>query len=197
MVGEIRDTETASLAINAALTGHLVLSTLHTNSAVSTISKLLDMGVEPLRIVSTLRVVIGQRLVRMLKKEKEKYFLSKDELVTLGKTVDLPRVLWFLKEEKIVPPDATWSTIPFYRPAKRTEDDGDGFKGRIGIHETFAMSSAIKELVRKGATSDAIEKQAKQEGMMTMIEDGIFKAVQGITTLEEVLNIVGKVSYTE
>lgn len=187
MVGEIRDTETASLAVNASLTGHLVLSTLHTNSASGAVPRLLDMGVEPFLLVSTVKVIIGQRLVRTLTKEKEQYFLSKDELATLGKSVDLDRMLAVLVKEKAVPEGVSWAKVPFYRPK---EGDGDGYKGRIGIHEVLKLSSATKELIMKNAPADDIEKQAKQEGMMTMLEDGVFKAVQGITTLEEVLRVV-------
>ena len=107
MVGEIRDTETASLAVNAALTGHLVLSTLHTNSASGALPRLLDMKVEPFLIASTVNIMIGQRLVRKLYKEKEKYFLSDAETKELSKDVNLDRVLDFLKAEKIVSPKAT------------------------------------------------------------------------------------------
>ncbi len=189
MVGEIRDTETASLAVNAALTGHLVLSTLHTNSAAGAIPRMIDMNVEPFLLVSTIRVIIGQRLVRTLTKEKEEYHLTKDELAVLGKSVNLDRMLGFLKKEGLVPEKADWEDVPFYRP-KGGADAEDGYKGRIGIHEVMKVSSAIKELVIKSATSDAIEAQAKQEGMMSMIEDGVFKAVQGTTTLEEVLRVV-------
>lgn len=189
MVGEIRDNETASLAVNAALTGHLVLSTLHTNSAAGAIPRLLDMKVEPFLLVSTLQVVIGQRLIRRLTNEKEKYFLTKAGIASLGKIVDLDRILKFLINEKIVEPNASWDKIPFYKP-KKSEESEDGYKGRVGIHETLKMSPTIKELIIKGATSDAIEAQAKKEGMMTMIEDGIFQAVQGVTTIEEVLRVV-------
>ena len=188
MVGEIRDTETASLAVNASLTGHLVLSTLHTNSAAGAIPRLLDMNVEPFLLVSTVKVIIGQRLVRTLTKDKEEYFLSDDEIKTLEKQVDLDRMIGFLKTENIVPSNATWKKIPFFRPKEGAPDEG--YKGRIGIHEIMKMSSATKELVMKNAPADEIEKQAKSEGMMTMLEDGIFKAVQGITTLEEVLRVV-------
>ncbi len=188
MVGEIRDNETASLAINASLTGHLVLSTLHTNSAAGAIPRLLDMKVEPFLLVSTLDVVIGQRLVRKLSEKREKYFMTKDKLNTLRKSVDLDRVLAFLKEEKIVDKDAVWEKIPFYRPIQ--SETGDGYHGRVVIHEVLKVTPTIKNLIIKGASSDEIEAQAKKEGMMTMIEDGIFKVVQGITTLEEVLRVV-------
>ncbi len=188
MVGEIRDTETVSLAINAALTGHLVLSTLHTNSAAGAIPRMLDMQAEPFLIVSTVRVIIGQRLVRTLTKDKEEYLLSAKEIEALRKTVDLDRVLGFLKEENIVPANASWEKIPFYRPKEGAA--GDGYKGRIGIHEVMKLSSATRDLVMQNAPDTKIEEQAKKEGMMTMLEDGIFKAVQGVTTLEEVLRVV-------
>ncbi|MDE2188833.1 MAG: type II/IV secretion system protein, partial [Patescibacteria group bacterium] len=124
MVGEIRDNETASLAVNAALTGHLVLSTLHTNSAAGSMPRLIDMKIEPFLLVSTLDIIIGQRLVRKLNENKEKYFMNKDDLATLQKSVDLDRVLTVLKEEKIVKPAETWDKIPFYRPADGKEDEG-------------------------------------------------------------------------
>jgi type IV pilus assembly protein PilB len=190
MVGEIRDNETAALAINAALTGHLVLSTLHTNSAAGAIPRLLDMQVESFLLVSTLDIVIGQRLVRHLTDSKIARSLSKDEFAELEKLVDLGRVLAALKAEKIVKPDAAWDGIQFYKASPSGEDDG--FKGRIGIHEVLKMSTAVKELVMKDATSDEIEAQAKKEGMLTMLEDGIFKCVQGLTTIEEVLRVVSE-----
>jgi len=191
MVGEIRDNETASLAINASLTGHLVLSTLHTNSAAGAIPRLIDMKAEPFLIVSTVNVIIGQRLVRKLTEKKEKYFLKKEELDTLGKAVDLKRVLKFLKMESIVPPGAEWDKIPFYRP-KVTEDSEDGYSGRLGIYEILKVSPTIKELILQQKADKIIEKQAKEEGMITMIEDGVFKAVQGLTTIEEILRVVSE-----
>ncbi len=191
MVGEIRDNETASLAVNAALTGHLVLSTLHTNSAAGAIPRLMDMKVEPFLLVSTLNVIIGQRLIRQLAKNKEKYFLNKSELELISKKVDIGRVLTFLKSEKIVDEKTTWKDIPFYKP-KASEDSEDGYKGRVGIHEVLKVTPTIRNLIIKGATSDEIEQQAKSEGMLTMIEDGIFKAAQGITTIEEVLRVISE-----
>jgi type II secretory ATPase GspE/PulE/Tfp pilus assembly ATPase PilB-like protein len=189
MVGEIRDNETASLAINAALTGHLVLSTLHTNSAAGAMPRLLDMKVEAFLLVSTLDIVIAQRLVRRLAENKEKYLLDDAELASLAKFADLDRLLKVLIEEKIVGPTATWKNIPFYKP-KPSPDAEDGYKGRLGIHEVLKMSPTIKDLVMRGETSDKIEAQARLEGMITMMEDGIFKAVQGETTIEEVLRVV-------
>jgi type IV pilus assembly protein PilB len=190
MVGEIRDTETASLGVNAALTGHLVLSTLHTNSAAGAIPRLVDMKIDPFLLVSTIDVIIAQRLVRRLSSESTKYYLSKSEIASLSKAVDLDRVLYFLKKEKIVEAKADWAKIPFYKNNKNA--DSDGYSGRIGIHEILNMSTPLKDLIMKNATSDQIEEQAKNEGMMTMIEDGIFKAVQGVTTIEEVLRVVSE-----
>ena len=191
MVGEIRDNETASLAVNASLTGHLVLSTLHTNSAAGAIPRLIDMKVEPFLIVSTVSIVIAQRLVRKLTEKKEKYFLTSAEIESLRKTIDLDRVLKFLKAEKVVDAKATWDKIPLYRP-KSGMDPEEGFGGRVGIYEVLKMSPAIKELVMQGKTDKEIEKQAKEEGMLSMIEDGLFKAVQGQTTIEEILRVISE-----
>ncbi len=190
MVGEIRDNETAALAVNAALTGHLVLSTLHTNSAAGAIPRFVDMKIDPFLLVSTLDVIIAQRLVRKLGGGAQKYFLSKSEITNLGKIVDLDRILYFLKKEKIVSSKDTWSKIPFYKP-KETKDSS-GYSGRIGIHEILTMTSTIKDLIIKNATMEKIQEQAMDEGMMTMLEDGIFKAVQGVTTIEEVLRVVSE-----
>ena len=191
MVGEIRDGETAALGVNASLTGHLVLSTIHTNSAAGVVPRMIDMGVEPFLIVSTVKTVIAQRLVRKLCSTKEKYFLNKAELSALEKIIDLDRMLKLLKEEKVISEDAKWEEIPFYRE-KKSVDCESGYSGRVGIHEVMVMSSAIKELVLKGASGDEIEEQAKKEGMMTMLEDGIYQAVLGLTTTEEVLRVVSE-----
>jgi type IV pilus assembly protein PilB len=191
MVGEIRDHETAALAVNAALTGHLVLSTLHTNSAAGAIPRLIDMEVEPFLLVSTINVVIAQRLVRRLCGMKEKYLATKGELNSLGKNIDMDRVLKVLKEEKIVKADAEWETIPFYKPKQSTECES-GYSGRVVIHEVLKMNSTIKEIILRGGSADEIEKQAKKEGMLPMIEDGLFKAVQGLTTIEEVLRVISE-----
>jgi type IV pilus assembly protein PilB len=190
MVGEIRDNETAALAVNASLTGHLVLSTLHTNSAVGAIPRLLDMKVESFLLVSTLNIVIGQRLVRRLTDAKEKYDLSKAEFAQLEKLVDMNRVLEALKADKIIKPDGTWKDVNFCKP--KPSGDDDGFKSRIGIHEVLKMSPTIKDLIMKNASSAELEKQAKSEGMLTMLEDGIYKCAAGLTTIEEVLRVVSE-----
>lgn len=191
MVGEIRDNETAALAVNASLTGHLVLSTLHTNSAAGAIPRLLDMKVEPFLLVSTINIIIAQRLIRKLGPTKEPYILNKEELANLGKVINLERMLTLLKTENIVDKGATWDKIPFYK-VKLDGSTEDGFSGRVGIHEVLRVNSAIKEMIMKGATAGVIEEEAKRDGMMTMIEDGIFQAVQGITTIEEVLRVISE-----
>ncbi|MCM2338878.1 MAG: GspE/PulE family protein [Burkholderiales bacterium] len=191
MVGEIRDGETASLAINAALTGHLVLSTIHTNSAAGAIPRMIDMGVLPFLIISTVKTIIAQRLVRKLTANKEKYFLSKDEIKNLAKLVDLDRMLKMLKDEKLIGPDDTWEQVPFYKPVKSAESS-DGYSNRIGIHEVLKVTTSIKELIIRGSSQDEIEEQAKREGMMTILEDGVFQAVLGMTSLEEVFRVVSE-----
>ena len=189
MVGEIRDDETAGLAINAALTGHLVLSTLHTTEAAGSIPRLIDMKAEPFLISSTLNLIIAQRLVRKFSDKKEKYKLTPSDLKNLAKYCDLERILEILKKEKLIKPNATVKDIEFYRP-KPSKNSPDGYKGRIGIIEVLPVTETIKELIVKKATTKEIAEQAKKEGMRTMIEDGFVKAFQGITSIEEVLRVV-------
>ena len=191
MVGEIRDNETASLAVNAALTGHLVLSTLHTNSAAGAVPRLLDMEVEPFLMASTVNVIIAQRLVRTLCSGKEKFFLNSQQLERLSKEVDLDRVASFLVKEKIMGKVSDWSKVPFYKPSLN-KDCPEGYKGRVGAHEILRVSEGIRNLIMANATSDDIEKQAKKEGMMTMLEDGVVKCVQGVTTIEEILRVTSE-----
>ena len=189
MVGEIRDNETAGLAINAALTGHLVLSTLHTTSASGALPRLIDMKVEPFLISSTLDVILAQRLVRRLCPEKEKYTFKESEIKNLKKYCDLDMVLKILKEEKLIKPERQLKDVVFYRP-KPSKDCPDGYQGRIGIYEVLSVTETIKELIIKEADADQVQKQAQKEGMRTMIEDGFVKAAQGITSIEEVLRVI-------
>jgi len=191
MVGEIRDSETAGLAINASLTGHLVLSTIHTNSASGAVPRMIDMGVEPFLITATVKTIIAQRLIRKLTPNKEKYFLSPTEIKNLAKIVDLERVLASLQEEKIIGAKDTWEKIPFYK-AKPVSEFEDGYSGRIGMHEVLKVTGTIKEMIIKGSSQDEMEIQAKKEGMTTMLEDGVFQAVLGVTTLEEVFRVVSE-----
>jgi len=189
MVGEIRDNETASLAINAALTGHLVLSTLHTTNAAGAIPRLIDMKAEPFLISSTLNLVIAQRLVRRLCEGKEKYKLTTSQIKNIAKYCKPERILKILKEEKLAKRRDTLKDITFWR-AKSTKECPDGYKGRIGIFEVLPITETVKELIVNKEDADKIEEQAKKEGMRTMVEDGFVKAAQGVTSIEEVLRVI-------
>jgi type IV pilus assembly protein PilB len=189
MVGEIRDEETASLAINAALTGHIVLSTIHTNSATGAIPRLVEMGVEPFLLVSTLKVIVGQRLVRRLCDQKDAYTTDAKARGKVATPDHFDAAFKALSDEKLVKPSATLDDVPFYHPKPSSECD-DGYKSRIGIHEVLSVTPTIRELILKGASGDALEAQARSEGMLTMLDDGIYKAARGITSLEEVLRAV-------
>jgi type IV pilus assembly protein PilB len=191
MVGEIRDSETAGLAINAALTGHLVLSTLHTTSSSGAIPRLIDMKVEPFLISSTLNVVLAQRLVRRLYSEKEKYNLKEAEIKNLKKYCDLEIILNVLKEEKMIEAKQDLKDVVFYRP-KISKDCPEGYKGRIGIYEVLPVTESIKEMIVKETDADKIQEQAQKEGMRSMIEDGFVKAAQGVTSIEEVLRVIAE-----
>ena len=191
MVGEIRDNETASLAINAALTGHLVLSTLHTTSASGAIPRLIDMEAEPFLISSTLNIILAQRLVRRFCGAKEKYKLKDSEIKNLKKYCNLEKILKILREEKIIKPKQSLKDVVFYQP-RPSKDCPDGYRGRIGIYEVLPVTESVKELIIKEGTLDQIQTQAQREGMRTMIEDGFIKAAQGITSIEEVLRVIAE-----
>jgi type II secretory ATPase GspE/PulE/Tfp pilus assembly ATPase PilB-like protein len=122
---------------------------------------------------------------------KEKYFLSPPEIKNLAKIVDLDRMLSLLQAEKIVGPTDTWDKIPFYK-AKRINEFEDGYSNRIGMHEVMKVTATIRDMIIKGSSQDEIEAQAKKEGMMTMLEDGVYQAVLGVTTLEEVFRVVSE-----
>lgn len=191
MVGEIRDNETASLAINAALTGHLVLSTLHTNSASGALPRLLDMNVEPFLLVSTINAIIAQRLVRTLCPKKDMRPLSDAEYKNLETEVNFKKIEDVLLRERIIPPDKNIRTAVWGHP-KPSADCADGYHGRIGIHEILEMSPTLRDMIMRSATSAQIEEQAKKEGMITMLEDGFMKTAQGTTSLEEVLRVTSE-----
>lgn len=192
MVGEIRDKETAELAVQAALTGHLVFSTLHTNSAAGILPRLLDMGIEPFLIASTVRTVIGQRLVRRIGKESETYQSDKVETEAIHKT--LGRLLPKSAEEMAkVAADLGYQSLPLVgqnaytlTKGKDSPEAPGGYKGRMGIYEVFGISEEIQQLILKRATSADIQKVAEAQGMVTMREDGYLKALAGRTTLNEI-----------
>jgi len=192
MVGEIRDKETASLAVQAALTGHLVFSTLHTNSAAGILPRLLDMGIEPFLIASTVNTVIGQRLVRRNAPGGETYQSDKSETEAIHATLGhlLPQ-----KEEDVqkVAMELGYKTLPLagqtaYTLCRGRKDAAspDGFKGRMGLYEVFEITEQIQELILKRSTSTAIQKAAQTQSMVTMRQDGYMKALAGLTTIAEV-----------
>lgn len=190
MVGEIRDEETASLAIHAALTGHLVLSTLHTNSAAGAIPRLLDMGQESYLIASTVNVIIAQRLVRKICPDcREKYTLDKSALEYFHQCFDLDTIKRILKKERIINLKSELEKLEFWRGKGCQRCRGEGYRGRIGIYEVLEITDEIRNLITKKATSIAIEKEAHRLGMLTMIEDGFIKVAQGITTIEEIMRV--------
>ncbi len=187
MVGEIRDEETAEMAIHAALTGHLVLSTLHTNSAAATLPRLIDMKIEPFLIATTINVIIAQRLVRRLCPEcRKEYRLDKNTLNNLSKKIDLEKIFGILNKEKIANVKK-WENHIFYKPHGCERCQKEGYKGRIGIYEVLKSNDEIRSLIAKGSNADLIQAQAVKDGMLTMLEDGFVKFVQGITSIEEVL----------
>jgi type IV pilus assembly protein PilB len=194
MVGEIRDGETMQIAIEAAMTGHLVLSTLHTNSAAGTLPRLLDMGSEAFLVASTANVIIAQRLVRKLCGEcKMPYTLNDKEIKTLGATFDMDSMLKVVKNAPLpkgtTTEKSTWKNITLYRPKGCEQCNNEGYKGRSGIYEVLEITEAIGKLITSNATADDIEKKAREDGMMSMSEDGFCKVAQGITSVEEVLRV--------
>ncbi|HTH72237.1 MAG TPA: GspE/PulE family protein [Candidatus Pristimantibacillus sp.] len=192
MVGEIRDKETAELAVQAALTGHLVFSTLHTNSAAGILPRLLDMGIEPFLIASTVRTVIGQRLVRRIGAKKETYQSDQVETEAIRQTIG--QLLPKNKEEADkISEDLGHKSLPLadqsaYTLTKGTDspDAPGGYKGRMGIYEVFSVTEQIQELILKHAPSSEIQKAAEAQGMITMRQDGYLKALDGRTTLTEI-----------
>ena len=200
MVGEIRDSETASLAVQAALTGHLVFSTLHTNSAAGILPRLLDMGIEPFLLASTLNVVIGQRLVRRVTEKREMYKSSDIETKSINDIVG--DILPATKEDvAAVSEDLGYPGLPvkndeFYMLAKGmdTKETPGGYSGRAGLYETIVVDEDIQKLIISHATANEIMRLAKSKGTVTMRQDGVLKALSGITTMEEVNRVASDLS---
>ncbi len=170
MVGEIRDIETGGIAIKAALTGHLVLSTLHTNDAPSTITRMIDMGIEPFNVASAVNLIIAQRLVRRICSEcKAEHQYADEELAALGVTPEETKEITFYKGEGC---DTCGDT---------------GYKGRAGLYEVMAMTAELRRLVLRGAATADLQEQAVGDGMLTLRMDGMIKIKKGVTTLEEIV----------
>ncbi|TSC82282.1 MAG: Uncharacterized protein G01um101420_446 [Parcubacteria group bacterium Gr01-1014_20] len=177
MVGEIRDSETAGIAVNTALTGHLLLSTLHTNDAITTLPRLIDMKIEPYLIVSTVNVAIGQRLVRKICPDcKEERKITPAEAKSLA---------------EVFPTGINPTQSQIFYAGKGCENCVEsGYRGRIGVHEVLQVDANIREAVLRKANADEIRKIAVKQGMTTMFEDGLQKAKAGVTTIEEVLRLL-------
>ena len=205
MVGEIRDGETANLGVQAALTGHLVFSTLHTNNAATSLPRLLDMGIEPFLIASTVKAVVGQRLVRRLCMVcRQQYTPSPEEIAEVTKLFNLRdgQTFAYIHELELqamqqqvggeTPAGTTEQTITSMwhaSPDGCDECNHTGYKGRIGIYEVLGVSIPIQKMITANATSEQIQEQAIADGMTTMQTDGLVKVLRGNTTLEEVLRV--------
>ena len=204
MVGEVRDGETAGLAIQAALTGHMVFSTLHTNNAATTLPRLLDMGIEPFLIASTIRAVVGQRLVRRLHKDsREQYVPAKEEIESImksfGLTAESVKTLHELEKQAAAAglggdtplgTDENGIKTLWRANSDFNQDDvHEGYRGRVGIYEVLYNSEEIQKLIMTHATSSQIQTRAISEGMVTMQLDGLVKALRGETTIEEILRV--------
>lgn len=184
MVGEIRDAETASIAVNSAMTGHLVLSTLHANDTATTLPRLIEMKIEPFLIASTINIVIAQRLVRKLcEKCRTSYSLSEDEIENIKSEPNfLAAVEKFSGEKKL-------DALTFYKGSGCKVCGNTGYSGRIGIFEIMEISDELRPLITGKSTSSEIESKARELGMTLMLVDGVSKAFQGITTLDEILRV--------
>lgn len=211
MVGEIRDNETANLAVQAALTGHLVFSTLHTNNAATSLPRLLDMNIEPFLIASTIRAVVGQRLVRKLCTNcREEYQPDEAALGTLSQTfhTDNPETMQLINQleldairarlggESAVPQNGSSqsSIVKLWRPHESgcEQCNSSGYKGRMGIYEVLGNSTKVQKLIVSNSTSEQIQTQAAEDGMVLMQTDGIIKALRGLTSIEEILRVTAE-----
>ena len=183
MVGEIRDLETADIAIQAALTGHLILSTIHTNSASGAIPRFLSMGVKPFLLAPALNCVIGQRLVRRLCTCRKEATLTKDQ----GDRVE--KILAALPDK--YKGDVAKKKKVFYTADGCEACHGIGYKGRVGIYEILTMTPAIEQIILTGQVSEfEIEKISVGDGMVTMVQDGILKALDAVTSVDEVFRVI-------
>lgn len=191
MVGEIRDNETAEIAIHAALTGHLVLSSLHTNDALSTLPRLLEMEVAPYLLAQTTNIIIAQRLVRRICRACiYSHYLDAAEINQLKNRIDIDSLITTLQEHgSISQEESDVGRLLFYKGKGCSECNNTGYTGRTGIYEVLEISNDLAKLIAQGAPKADLEAQADKQNMMHMTEDGFLKAKSGVTTLEEVLRV--------
>lgn len=191
MVGEIRDNETAQIACNAAMTGHLVLSTLHTNDAIGTIYRLTEMDIPSFLVASTVNLVIAQRLVRKICKDcVQSYKLSTKQIAELSKQLSIKQLMAGLRQlGEYIPEDESMQELNFYRGKGCNKCGDTGYKGRIGIYEVLEINESVSEAILNKASKQDLYHLAVTQGMITMIQDGFVKAKQGITSIEEILRV--------
>ncbi len=191
MVGEIRDQETAEIAINAAMTGHLVLSTLHTNDAPTTLPRLIDMGVPPFLVAYTANIIVAQRLVRKICTFcRKEYHLEKDTITELGRMFDLKKVFPLLsKHVKLTTAEKHLEKMTFFQGAGCRRCGDTGYKGRMGIYEILEVTDELSKKITENADANQIKQFARTHGMLTMLEDGLIKAKMGTTTISEILRV--------
>lgn len=192
MVGEIRDKETAEIAIHSAMTGHQVLSTLHTNDAPTTLPRLIDMDIPPFLVAFTVNIIIAQRLVRKSCEFcKKEFVLEKAAIAELEKIVDIKKIIEILKSQgaSLGKEEVSLQTMKFFRSEGCRRCNESGYKGRIGIYEVLEIDTQLINKINQRANAEEIKKYAIENGMITMLQDGIVKAKNGITTIEEVLRV--------
>jgi type IV pilus assembly protein PilB len=191
MIGEIRDKETAEEAVHAAMTGHIVFSTLHTNNAAAALPRLLDIGVEPFLISSTINAVLAQRLVRVLCKDCQfAVTLDNAAIGSLAQQFHLEKLLGLLVKQGLAPTGTkSLKELKFYKANGCDKCNHTGFKGRIGIHEILEVSPVISQMIMEHKSSQDIQEQAEKEGMILMWEDGFIKALKSITTIDEIVRV--------
>jgi type IV pilus assembly protein PilB len=190
LVGEIRDEETASIAVQAAMTGHLVMGTLHTNDAATSLPRLLDMGVPPFLIAFTANMIVAQRLVRKICQNCVRSFkIPSHVLEQLRAQIDVDSIWKKLRAEEVVGPAQKIEDTTFWRGSGCTQCNNEGYKGRMGIYEVLEITPEISRLINAKANAHEIKEAAIKEGMITMVEDGFIKAVKAVTTIEEILRV--------
>ncbi len=190
MVGEIRDNETADIAINAAMTGHLVLSTLHTNDAVTSLPRLIDMGIPSFLVAYTCNMIVAQRLVRKVCKNCSKpYKLASEQIGELERLFNVEKIFKHLKKLGLIKAVDTLKNLTFYKGEGCRNCGNEGYKGRLGLFEVLEVTPEVSNLIHGQATTDKLHEAAEKQDMITLAEDGFYKAIKGITSIEEVIRV--------
>lgn len=190
MVGEIRDQETAEIAVHSAMTGHMVLSTLHTNDAINTLPRLTDMGIPSFLVATTTNLIIAQRLVRKICASCiQSYNLDQIMIDEIARSYKVDKIIETMAREKVILPETDLSKLLFYKGKGCKQCNNSGYKGRLGIYETLEITSEIQRLILNKANEMEIKDAALKQNMLSMVEDGFIKAKAGITTIEEILRV--------